>query len=81
MVDLLLSSCACIDLTAVTIAAAAHGAANFQMIIYDAHIWATAHESGITKILTEDDQSQPTIEGVRYITPFVPGFKLADLGL
>ncbi len=60
---------------------AVRGARAYQMNIYDAQLWALAKLSGLRVIVTEDEQSQPTIEGVRYINPFVRGFKLADLGL
>ena len=52
-----------------------------QLHIYDAQIWATAKLSGIRLVLTEDLPSAPSIEGVRYVNPFAPSFKLAQIGL
>ena len=43
----------------------------YQMSLWDALIWATAKEYGDTVIYTEDIQSQPEIEGVRYINPLL----------
>ena len=52
-----------------------------QMHIYDAQIWATAKLSGIQLVLTEDLPSGASIEGVRYINPFAPSFRLSQIGL
>lgn len=77
----ILASSRCVDLTALTILEAARAAARYQMRIYDAHIWAAAHANGIDTILTEDTPGRPSIEGVRYVNPFGPSFKLAQIGL
>lgn len=71
----------CLELTTATVAEAVRAALVFQMRIYDAHIWAAARVNGIRTILTEDTQSQPVIEGVRYVDPFAANFKLAQIGL
>jgi predicted nucleic acid-binding protein len=44
--------------------------AHYQMSVWDALVWAAAKESGATTIYTEDIQSTPEIEGVRYVNPF-----------
>ena len=77
----LLASCRCLDVTPLTTAAALDRALNSQMRIFDAHVWATARLNGIETILSEDAQSQPAIEGVRYVNPFARGFRLAQIGL
>lgn len=77
----ILASSRCVDLTALTILEAARAAARYQMRIYDAHIWAVAHAHGIDTILTADTPGRPSIEGVRYVNPFAPSFKLAQIGL
>ncbi len=43
----------------------------YQMSLWDALIWAVAKEYGDTVIYTEDTQSQPEIEGVRYVNPLL----------
>ena len=77
----ILAGALCLDLTPATTHEAIRAALTFQMRIYDAHIWAAAKLNGIRTILTEDQQSQPNIEGVRYVDPFAANFKLAHIGL
>jgi len=50
------------------------GVRRYQMHYYDAQVWATARIAGIDTILTEDVQSAPEIEGVRYVNPFAGDF-------
>ena len=45
--------------------------ARYGMSLWDALIWAVAKQNNLTTIYTEDLQSAPDIEGVRYINPFV----------
>ena len=42
----------------------------YGMSFWDALLWATARENGITLIYTEDLPGMPEIEGVRYVNPF-----------
>lgn len=80
-VTTLLEVCTCFEMSAATAAEAVRASVDFQMHIYDAQIWAVARLNGIRTILTEDTQSQPVIEGVRYVDPFAANFKLAQIGL
>jgi predicted nucleic acid-binding protein len=80
-VTTLLEVCTCFDMSAATAAEAVRGAVEFQMHIYDAHIWAVARLNGVATILTADLQSREVIEGVRYVDPFASSFKLAQIGL
>lgn len=50
-----------------------------QMSLWDALIWAVAFRNGIPTILTEDKQSRPIIDGVRYVNPFDPGFDIESI--
>jgi predicted nucleic acid-binding protein len=59
---------------------AARGAAQHQMDIFDAQIWAAARASG-ARVVSEDMQSAAIIEGVEYVNPFLPDFTMAHLGL
>ena len=43
----------------------------YKMSLWDALIWAVAKEYGDSVVYTEDIQSQPEIEGVRYINPLM----------
>ena len=54
-------------------------AAAYQMKYYDALILVTARDNGASYILTEDGQSAPVLEGVRYLNPFDAAFDLAQL--
>ncbi len=80
-VEALLASFRCVDLTPMTVYEAVRATSRYNMRIFDAHVWATARLNGIDIILSEDAQSQPVIEGVRYVDPFRPSFKLAHIGL
>ncbi len=71
----------CLNLTAETSSEALRACRKYQMSIYDAQMWAVAKVYAIPTLITQDLQSQPVIEGVRYVNPFLPAFKLADIGL
>lgn len=45
--------------------------------IWDALIWAVAAANGIDTVLTEDIRD--TIDGVRFVNPFEPGFEVESL--
>ena len=53
-----------------TLSHAIDGLRQFQMPFWDAMLWATAQEAGVTVLLTEDFQDLALIEGVRFVNPF-----------
>jgi predicted nucleic acid-binding protein len=53
-----------------TLSHAIDGLRRFQMAFWDAMLWATAQEAGVTVLLTEDLQDLALIEGVRFVNPF-----------
>jgi predicted nucleic acid-binding protein len=53
-----------------TLSHAIDGLRRFQMPFWDAMLWATAQEAGVTVFLTEDFQDLGLIEGVRFVNPF-----------
>ena len=53
-----------------TLSHAIDGLRRFQMPFWDAMLWATAQEAGVTVLLTEDFQDLALIEGVRFVNPF-----------
>jgi predicted nucleic acid-binding protein len=57
-------------LGAAEVARALELAARWRMSWWDAQILASAVGGGCTGLLTEDRQSAPVIEGVRYLDPF-----------
>ena len=80
-VDQWLAACDFLEISEAIVREACRGAIAYQMRVYDAALWATAKVHGVPVIVSEDGQSQPRIEGVRYVNPFAPAFKLADIGL
>jgi predicted nucleic acid-binding protein len=65
-------------LTPLTIIEAGRGVRDHQLAYYDAQIWATAHLNQIPVFFSEDFNDGETLEGVRFINPFTPHFKLDD---
>lgn len=53
-----------------TLSHAIDGLRRFQMPFWDAMLWATAQEAGVTVLLTEDFQDLGLLEGVRFVNPF-----------
>jgi predicted nucleic acid-binding protein len=52
-----------------TLSHAIDGLRRFQMPFWDAMLWATAQEAGVTVLLTEDFQDLGLIEGVPFVNP------------
>ena len=50
---------------------AVRGWATYQLDWFDAHLWAYAHEYGLTEILSEDFQHDRLYGSVRALNPFV----------
>jgi predicted nucleic acid-binding protein len=55
---------------------AARGVREHQLAYDDAQIWATAKLYQIPAILSEDFSSGSTLEGIRFVNPFDPGFAI-----
>jgi predicted nucleic acid-binding protein len=53
-----------------TLSHAIDGLRRFQMPFWDAMLWATVQEAGVSVLLTEDFQDLALIEGVRFVNPF-----------
>ena len=53
-----------------TLSHAIDGLRRYQMPFWDAMLWATVQEAGVTVLLTEDFQDLGLIEGVRFVNPF-----------
>jgi predicted nucleic acid-binding protein len=65
-------------LTALTILEAGRGVRDYRLSYYDAQIWASARLNQSLVVFTEDFQPGQILEGVRFINPFGPEFKLSD---
>jgi predicted nucleic acid-binding protein len=66
------------DLTPAVVEEAARGVRDHSLAYYDAQIWATAKLNQIPVLFSEDFNSGATLEGVRFVNPFVPAFNLDD---
>lgn len=67
-----------LDVTAQVVLEAGRGVRDHQLSYYDAQIWATARLNQIPVIFSEDFNSGATLEGVRFVNPFVATFNIAD---
>ena len=68
-----------LDLTVRTHLDAIAGVAQHGMSYWDALVWATAKQSGVPNIITEDQTHGRLIESVRYFNPFHLDFKMSLL--
>jgi predicted nucleic acid-binding protein len=71
MVYLLASAATVVPLTASLTFLALDAMPNYGFSFWDALIWAAAREAGATVLYSEDFQNDRTVEGVRFIDPFV----------
>jgi predicted nucleic acid-binding protein len=53
-----------------TLARAGLAVKRYQLSFWDAMLWATAREAGVTVLLSEDFQDGQVLEGVRIVNPF-----------
>jgi predicted nucleic acid-binding protein len=68
-----------LDLTVRTYLDAVAGVAQYKMSYWDALVWATAKQSGVPNIITEDQTHGRLIDNVRYFNPFNADFDIARL--
>jgi predicted nucleic acid-binding protein len=62
--------------TTPVILAAARAVQAHQLNFWDTQLWAVAKLNGVETILSEDFNSGSSLQGVRFINPFAPGFRL-----
>jgi predicted nucleic acid-binding protein len=62
--------------TPAIVAEAAKAVHNYRLPFYDAQIWACAKFNEIPIIFSEDFQDGQTLEGVRFVNPFLEKFSL-----
>mgnify|MGYP006291662517 CR=1 FL=1 len=58
---------------------AVRGVRDHSFSYFDAQIWAVARLNQVSVVLSEDFPSGATVEGVTFIDPFSPDFRLDDL--
>lgn len=69
VVEGIIASATVLPLTAATTLRALQGRVEYGLSWWNALLWATARENGITQIYTEDLPGRPEIDGVRYLNP------------
>lgn len=53
---------------------AARGVRDHRLSYYDAQVWAAARLNQVPLVFSEDFQDGLTLEGIRFVNPFVQGF-------
>jgi predicted nucleic acid-binding protein len=77
-VSLLAETWQVFDLTPLIVLEAARGARDHGLAYYDAQVWAAARLNQVTTVFSEDFSDGQTLEGVRFVNPFAPGFRVED---
>jgi predicted nucleic acid-binding protein len=67
-------------LTSLTVSEAGRGVRDHRLAYYDAQVWATARLNQIPVLFSEDFNDGATLEGVSFVNPFAPHFRLDDWG-
>lgn len=67
-----------LPLTPAIILEAARGVRDYQLSYFDAQIWATARLNQIPVIFSENFNNGAILEGVYFVNPFLPTFRLSD---
>jgi predicted nucleic acid-binding protein len=57
---------------------ALRGVRQYQLSFWDSQIWAAAHLNQISTVFSEDFSPGAVLEGVQFVNPFHPGFRLQD---
>jgi predicted nucleic acid-binding protein len=77
-ISLLIEAWTILDLTPMIVLEAARGAREHGLAYYDAQVWAAARLNQVTTVFSEDFSDGQLLEGVRFVNPFAPGFRLED---
>jgi predicted nucleic acid-binding protein len=67
-----------VDVTSMVVLEATRGVSDHQLHFWDAQLWAAARLNQIDVLFTEDLPSGASIDGVRFVNPFAPGFMIED---
>lgn len=79
-VTLLADAFVVLDVTRLIVLEAARGVRQHRLNYWDAQIWASARLYQITTIFTEDFENGRSLEGIRFVNPFAPGFEPRSWG-
>ena len=77
-VEDLVSSWITFDVTPLIVIEAVRGVRAHKFSYWDAQLWATARLNQVPAVFTEDFNAGATIAGVRFVSPFSPGFNLGE---
>lgn len=77
-ISLLAESWQVFDLTPMIVLEAARGVRDHGLAYYDAQVWAAARLNQVATIFSEDFSHRQMLEGVRFVNPFAPGFRVED---
>jgi len=70
--------CDVVDVTRATVVEAIRGAREYRLHYWDAQIWAAARLAGVGLVFSEDFHHGAVLDGVRFVNPFRPDFRIAD---
>jgi predicted nucleic acid-binding protein len=70
--------CDVVDVTRATVVEAMRGAREYRLPYWDAQIWAAARLAGVGLVFSEDFHHGAVLDGVRFVNPFRPDFRIAD---
>ncbi len=76
-----LQSWTILDLTAMVVLEAVRGVRDYQFSFWDAQIWASARLNQVEIVFSEDFSPGAVVEGVRFVNPFAPDFRLEEWGM
>jgi len=68
-----------LSLTPAVVLEAVRGVRDYQLAYYDAQIWAAARLNQIPFVLSEDFNTDATLDGVTFLNPFADDFDLDTL--
>ncbi len=77
-IDVYLQTWTVLELTGMIVLEAARGVETHQFSFWDAQIWAAARLNQIALVFSEDFNVGASIEGVQFVNPFSPTFRLRD---
>ncbi|MEM3046509.1 MAG: PIN domain-containing protein [Candidatus Bathyarchaeia archaeon] len=66
------------DLTPLIVLEAARGVRDHGLPYFDAQIWAAARLNQVSVIFSEDFRDGQVLEGVRFVNPFSPEFRVEE---
>jgi predicted nucleic acid-binding protein len=66
------------DVTSRVVEEAVRGVRAYRLNYWDAQIWAAARVYGLSAIFSEDFSVGAALEGVRFVNPLAPSFRVAD---